>query len=111
MRSWKSWLKERPLRKVAKMEIQIPLNQMLFFVALISLSFLFSKFRLGLSIVFGFSFYWAFVFNRDLLALETNGSETLYLVSGAVVVLLALVSLLSEAGFGRKGERITRFGR
>jgi hypothetical protein len=93
------------------MEIQIPVNQMLLFVVLISLSFMFSKFRLGLSIVFGFSFYWAFVFNRDLLVLETNGSETLYVVCGAAVVLFALVSLLSEAGLGRKGERITRLGR
>jgi hypothetical protein len=80
-------------------------------VALISLSFLFAKYRLGLSMVFGFSFYWAFIFNRDLLFLETNGSETLYVACGAVVVLLALGSLLSEAGLGRKGERVTRFGR
>jgi uncharacterized membrane protein len=93
------------------MEIQIPVNQMLFFVALISVSFLFAKYRLGLSLVFGFSFYWAFVVNRDRLFQETNGSETLYVVCGAVVVLLALGSLLSEAGLGRKAERTTRIGR
>ncbi len=93
------------------MEIFIPLNQMIFFVALISFSFLFSRYRLGLSIVFSFSFYWAFVYNRDRLLTGPDGWGALPLICGSALILFALFSLLAETGLIRKKARVMWDGR
>jgi len=93
------------------MDIFIPLNQMLVFVALIGLSFLFSRYRLGLAIVFGFSFYWAFVQNRDRVLAGPDAWGAWHLICGCILILLALVSLLAETGLMRRGARILRNGR
>ena len=83
------------------MEIFIPLNQMILFVGLISVSFLFSRFKLGLAFVFGFSFYWAFVYNKELLFVGPDGEGYLYFFCGFLMILFAVISLLAEVGLGR----------
>lgn len=93
------------------MDLFIPLNQMIVFVALVSVSFLFSRYRLGLAIVFGFSFYWAFVHNRDRVLAGPGAWGDWYLLCGSILILFALISLLSEAGLTRRGMRILRNGR
>jgi len=93
------------------MEIFIPLNQMILFVALLSISFLLSRYRLGLALVFGFSYYWAFVYNKDLLFKGPDGEGYLYFLCGFLLILFALISLLAEAGASRVWARISRGNR
>ena len=81
---------------------------MILFVGLISVCFLFSRYKLGLAIVFGFSFYWAFVYNKELLFVGPDGEGYLYFFCGFLLILFAVISLLSEAGSSRAWARITK---
>ena len=81
------------------MEMVIPVNQMIVFVALITFCFLFSRFRLGLSITFCFTFYWGFIYNKDMFFSDLEGSSpflVFYFVSGFLLIVFALYSFLAE---------------
>jgi len=81
------------------MEMVIPVNQMIVFVALMTFCFLFSRFRLGLSITFCFTFYWGFIYNKDLFFSDLEGSSpflVFYFVSGFLLIVFALYSFLAE---------------
>ena len=93
------------------MEIFIPLNQMILFVSLISVSFLFSRYKLGLAFVFAFSYYWAFVYNKERLFMGPDGEGHLYFFFGFLLILFAAISFLAEAGSTRMWARITRGNR
>jgi hypothetical protein len=81
------------------MVLAIPFNQMILFVGLVAFCFLFSRFKLGLSITFCFTFYWGFVYNKDLFFTDLEGSSPFllfYFFSGSVLILFALFSFLTK---------------
>ena len=81
------------------MELIIPLNQMILFIGLIAFCFLFTRFKLGLSITFCFTFYWGFIHNKDVFFADLEGSSPfiiIYFFSGFLLILFALFSFLSE---------------
>jgi len=80
------------------MELVLPVNQMILFVGIISFCLLFSRFKLGLSITFCFTFYWGFIHNKDMFYAGLEGSSPfliLYFVSGFILILFALFSFLA----------------
>lgn len=81
------------------MVLVIPLNQMILFVSLMAFCFLFSRYRLGLSITFCFTFYWGFIYNKDMFFTDMEGSSpflVFYFISGALLILFALFSFLTK---------------
>jgi hypothetical protein len=79
-------------------ELTIPTTELLICGGLVAVFFLFSRFRLGLSIAFCFTFYWGFIENRDLffVNLETSSPYlALYFASGAALIGFALFSFVS----------------
>jgi hypothetical protein len=85
--------------KESNMVLLIPLNQMILFVALTAFCFLFSRYKLGLSITFCFTFYWGFIYNKDAFFTDLEGSShflVFYFFSGAVLILFALFSFLTK---------------
>lgn len=80
------------------MELTIPMNEILICVGLVAVLFLFSRFKLGLSIAFCFTFYWGFIQNRDLffVNLETSSPYLiLYFASGVALIGFALFSFVN----------------
>jgi len=81
------------------MELSIPITQMVVFVGLIAFCFLFSRFKLGLSITFCFTFYWGFIYNKEAFFLSFEGSDqflVFYFFSGFLLILFALFSFVTE---------------
>lgn len=81
------------------MVLEIPLNQMILFVSLMTFCFLFARYKLGLSITFCFTFYWGFIYNKDIFFTDLERSSPflmLYFASGAVMILFALFSFLTK---------------
>ena len=81
------------------MELTIPLSQMIVFIVFISVCLLFSRYKLGLSVTFCFTFYWGFVHNKDLFFSDIEGSSPfliIYIFSGIVLLLFALFSFMGE---------------
>lgn len=81
------------------MELVIPVNQMIVFIGLMAFCFLFSRFKLGLSITFCFTFYWGFIHNKDVFFSDLEGSSPfiiIYFFSGFLLIFFALFSFLSE---------------
>jgi len=77
----------------------IPANQMVLYVGLISLFLLFGRQRLCILISFLFTFYWGFIFNRDLFVDRLGNAEVfmaLYLISGFFLVLMAVFVFFSS---------------
>jgi hypothetical protein len=87
------------LRKgAAKMtELAIPTNEMMICGAVVVLCFLLSRFRLGLSLAFAFTFYWGFIRHKDLFFVNLESSSPyllLYFGSGILLILFALFSFV-----------------
>ena len=81
------------------MELVIPVNQMILFIGMIAFCFLFGRFKLGLSITFCFTFYWGFIYNKDMFYADLEGSSpflVIYFFSGFILILFALFSFLAE---------------
>ncbi len=81
------------------MELSIPITQMIIFVGVTAFCFLFSRFKLGLSITFCFTFYWGFVYNKDAFFSSFDGSGQFlayYFFSGLLLILFALFSFVTE---------------
>jgi len=81
------------------MLLEIPLNQMILFVGLMTFCFLFARYKTGLTITFCFTFYWGFIYNKDAFFTDLERSSPflmLYFISGAVVILFAVFSFLTK---------------
>ncbi len=81
------------------MDLAIPSNQIYVCVGLVALSFLFARFKLGLSLAFCFAFFWGFIENKDLffVNLETSSPYVLlYFISGFVLIMFTLLSFLTS---------------
>ena len=81
-------------------EISVPLFQIVILMLLSTVALLFGKVRLALIINYVFTFYWAYIFNRDyLMSLGLNRFDSytlLYFLFGLVVVLVAMVGFLFQ---------------
>ena len=81
------------------MELTIPDSQIYICIGLVVLLFLFSRFKLGLSLAFCFTFFWGFTENRDLffVNLETSSPYVfVYFISGIVLIVFTLLSFVSS---------------
>ena len=82
-----------------EMQLTIPVAQMVFFIALISFCLLFKRYKLGLSITFCFTFYWGFIYNKDVFFANLEGSSPflfVYFVGGFLLIAFALFSFVVE---------------
>ena len=90
---------QRTMENLHEMQLTIPVAQMAFFIVLISFCLLFARYKLGLSITFCFTFYWGFIYNKDVFFTSLEGSSPflfLYFFSGFLLILFALFSFVSE---------------
>jgi hypothetical protein len=81
------------------MELTIPDSQIYICIGLVALLFLFSRFKLGLSLAFCFTFFWGFIETRDIffISLETSSPYViLYFVSGIVLIVVTLLSFVTS---------------
>ena len=79
-------------------ELTIPMNELAVCGALVALCFLLSRFRLGLSIAFAFTFYWGFTQHKELFFVNLESSSpylVLYFGSGVALILFALFSFVT----------------
>ena len=79
-------------------ELTIPMNEILICCGLVAVCFLLSRFRLGISIAFAFTFYWGFIQNKDLFFTNLESSSPyllLYFGSGIALILFALFSFVT----------------
>lgn len=82
-----------------EMQLTIPVAHMALFVALISFCLLFARYKVGLSITFCFTFYWGFIYNKDVFFTTLEGSSPflfLYFFSGFLLLVFALFSFVAE---------------
>jgi hypothetical protein len=87
------------MENLQQMQLTIPVAHMVLFIALLSFCLLFARYKLGLSITFCFTFYWGFIYNKDVFFLNFEGSSPfllLYFLSGFLLILFALFSFVSE---------------
>jgi hypothetical protein len=81
------------------MEFTIPHSLILICTGLAILSFLFSRFRLGLSIILSVAFFWGLIENKDLFFVNLESSSSflgLYLISGIVLIVVMLFFFLKS---------------
>ena len=87
------------MENIQEMQLTIPVAHMALFVALISFCLLFARYKLGLSVTFCFTFYWGFIYNKDVFFTSLEGSSPflfVYFFSGFLLLLFALFSFVSE---------------
>jgi hypothetical protein len=81
-------------------ELAVPLFQIIILMLLSTVSLLFGKVRIALMINYVFTFYWAYIFNRDsLMGLGLNKFDhytLLYFLFGLVTIIFALVGFLFQ---------------
>lgn len=77
----------------------VPANQMILFVALLSVFLLLGRQHLCICITFIFTFYWGFIFNKDVFIDRFGHVEifmVLYLVGGGFMVLMMVISYFTR---------------
>jgi hypothetical protein len=81
-------------------ELAVPLFQIIFLMLFSTVSLLFGKVRLALLINYVFTFYWAYVFNRDsLMGMGLNRFDhytLIYFLFGLCIVIFAMVGFLFQ---------------
>jgi len=81
-------------------ELAVPLFQIIFLMFFSTVSLLFGKVRLALLINYVFTFYWAYVFNRDsLMGMGLNRFDhytLIYFLFGLCIVIFAMVGFLFQ---------------
>ncbi len=90
---------QRTMQTLHEMQLTIPVAHMALFIALLSFCLLFVRYKLGLSITFCFTFYWGFIYNKDVFFTNFEGSSPflfIYFLSGFLLLVFALFSFVSE---------------
>jgi len=86
------------LENLIHIEIAVPVYQMIFFVLVVTLCLLFTRFKLGSSVTFCFTFYWGFIYNKEIF-IEIEGFSPFfffYLFSGLFIIVCTLASFFVE---------------
>ena len=81
------------------MDLTIPNNQVFLCIGLVAVSFLLSRFKLGILIAYCFTFYWGFFENKDLFFVSLERSSPyvmLYFISGFVLIVFTLLSFVTS---------------
>jgi len=84
---------------IRETQLTIPLEHMILFIMLIACCLLFGRHKTGLAITFSFTFYWGFIYNREIIFSNFDGSPSflfLYYFSGFLILLFTLCSLVAE---------------
>ena len=81
-------------------ELAVPLFQIIILMLFSTLSLLFGKVRVALMINYVFTFYWAYIFNRDsLMGLGLNKFDhytLIYFLFGFIIIIFAMVGFLFQ---------------
>ena len=80
-------------------ELTIPLGHLALFIILSALCLVFARYKAGLALTFLFTFYWGFIYNKDVIFSHFAGSSCflfLYLFSGFMLLLFALCALVVQ---------------
>jgi hypothetical protein len=81
-------------------ELAVPAFQIIVLLLLSTLALLFGKVRLALLVNYIFTFYWAYVFNREhFLGMGLNKFDkytTIYFLFGIFIVVVALIGFLFQ---------------
>jgi hypothetical protein len=81
-------------------ELAVPLFQIIILLLFSTLSLLFGKVRMALLINYIFTFYWAYLFNRDsLMGMGLNKFDQytlIYFLFGLFIFLFALIGFLFQ---------------
>ena len=80
------------------MELIIPMNEVYICGGLVALCFLLSRFKLGLSVAFAFTFYWGFTQHKELFFVNLESSTpyvALYFGSGVLLIIFALFAFVT----------------
>jgi hypothetical protein len=81
------------------MESTFPHCLILICIGFAIISFLSSRFRLGLSITLSLAFFWGVIENKDLFFVDLESSSSflgLYLISGTVLIVVLLFYFLKS---------------
>ncbi len=84
-----------PVAILSEVEIGIPLNLVIAYVATISICLLLSRIQLGLAVSFLFVFYIGYFYNRTLILEAIEGSAVgtlIYAALGLIIIVLAMIS-------------------
>lgn len=84
-----------PVAILSEVEIGIPLNLVISYVATISICLLLSRIQLGLAVSFLFVFYIGYFYNRTLILEAIEGSAVgtlIYAGLGLIIIVLAMIS-------------------
>jgi len=77
--------------------LQIPLWQICILILCLAVLCIFHRFKLGLIVALGFSFYWAYICNKNLLSLHLDPFTLGYIGLGIIGIMSVTISLfLSE---------------
>ena len=91
---------ECPMDIFFNAELSVPLFQILFLLLFSTVSLLFGKVRLALLINYIFTFYWAYIFNRESLmsmGLQKFDYYTvIYFLFGLAIFLFAMIGFLFQ---------------
>jgi len=81
-------------------ELAVPLFQIIVLMLFSTVALLFGKVRMALIINYIFTFYWAYIFNRDyLMSLGLNKFDSytlIYFLFGLIIILVAMVGFLFQ---------------
>lgn len=81
-------------------ELAVPLFQIIVLMLFSTMALLFGKVRIALIINYIFTFYWAYIFNRDyLMSLGLNKFDSytlIYFLFGLIIILVAMVGFLFQ---------------
>ena len=80
-------------------ELTIPLGHLAVFIILSAFCLLFARYKAGLALTFSFTFYWGFIYNKDVIFSHFLGSSSflfLYFFSGFLLLLFALCALVLQ---------------
>ena len=89
-----------PVAILSEVEIGVPLNLVISYVAIISICFLLSRVQLGLAVSFLFVFYIGYFYNRTLILETIEGSTVgtlIYTGLGLIIIVLAIISIVSSS--------------
>ena len=97
---WISQLGDSKMGIFFNTELAVPLFQIIVLMLFSTMALLFGKVRIALIINYVFTFYWAYIFNRDyLMSLGLNKFDSytlIYFLFGLIIILVAMVGFLFQ---------------
>ena len=95
-------------------ELGVPLFQIILLVFLNTLSLLFKKIKLALTINYLFTFYWGYIFNKEFLVVHFRNDPYafdfiyFYFGFGFIILILFIVSMILTDNKNKKRDKIIK---